>query len=181
MKAALTLLALLGGAVAWMLLGDSDYTDTPIVHIAVDSGDRFLPTERRGVALAIDPVVSLDGGGSLRIDASEGGLVDLFEVSGAEEDLSFRQLVYTAKVRTRNTPAPVFLVMQAGVAGGPGAEMAVVGRDLSVQGDSDWTVLEASAGNPGGVRFFGATLQLQMTGPGTVWVDDIALVSRQFH
>ena len=108
-------------------------------------------------------------------------IFNLYRLWGNEEDLSFRQLVYQAKVRTRGTESPVLLLMQARITSIPGGEMPVIGRDTAISGENDWTTMEVAAGNGGGTRFLGATLQLQMDGPGTVWIDDIKLLSRQFY
>jgi hypothetical protein len=128
-----------------------------------------------------DRAVTSDGGGSLRIDATDVQLVNLYRIWGEEEDLGFRKLVYEADVRTEGVKGDVFLVMQAGVTSVPGGSMAVLGEDSAITGTTDWTTLHASAGNPAGARLLETTLQLHIGGPGTVWIDDIRLINRQTH
>jgi len=174
------LVLLFGGTVVFMLLGEPEYDDSIIASFPVDSEAdmvRRITTDPH----AIDHEVSRDGNGSLRIDATKSQLVDLYRIWGNEEDLSFRQLVYEADVRTENVDGDVFLVMQAGMTSVPSGEMSVIGRDVTIAGTTDWTRLQAVAGNPGGSRLLETRLQLHIGGPGTVWIDDVRLINRQVH
>jgi hypothetical protein len=177
-KLVFALVLLFGGAVLYMLLGEPQHDDTLIAHFPVDSKADMARNVTEDPH-AIDYTVSSDGNGSLRIDATHKQLVDLYRIWGDEEDLSFRQLVYEADVRTEGATGEVFLVMQAGVTSVPGGSMAVVGRDAAIRGTNDWTTLQATAGNSGGSRLLEATLQLHIDGPGTVWIDDVKLIKRQ--
>lgn len=178
MKLVFALILLFGGAVIYMLLGEPQYDDTLIAHFPVDSEADLTPNPTKDPH-AIDPTISSDGNGSLRIDARGKQLVDLYRVWGDEEDLSFRQLVYQADVRTEGATGDVFLVMQAGITSVPGGSISVVGRDAAIRGTTDWTTLQASAGNPGGSRLLETKLQLHIDGPGTVWIDNVKLIKRQ--
>jgi len=178
MKLAFALVALFGAAVVYMLLGEPQHDDTLIAHFPVDS-EADLDQNATEDAHAIDYTVSSDGNGSLRIDATRRQVVDLYRVWGDEIDLSFRQLVYEADVRTEGATGDVFLVMQAGITTVPGGSMSVVGRDAAIRGTNDWTTLQAAAGNPGGSHLLEATLQLHIDGPGTVWIDNVKLIKRQ--
>jgi hypothetical protein len=180
MKLVFALIVLFGGAVLYMLLGEPQHTDTLIKQFAVDSEDGMV-RHRTDAPHAIDSQVSSDGNGSLRIDAAGVELVDLYRFWGEEADLSFRQLVYEADVRTEGVEGDVFLVMQAGLTTVPGGSMAVLGEENAIRGTNDWTTLHAHAGNPGGSRLLETTLQLHIGGPGTVWIDDIRVVNRQIH
>jgi hypothetical protein len=174
------LIALFGLAIFWMLNGEPKHNDSLIAHLPV-TGAGDLAHNPPGVPVAFDADVSSDGNGSLRIDAREPTFVNLYQVWPEQDvDLSFRQLVYEAKVRTEDAQGDVFLVMQAEITSGPGA-MPVVGRERAIQGTRDWTTLEIAAGNPGGTHLMGSTLQLHVDGPGTVWIDDIRLINRQLH
>lgn len=174
------LIALFGLAIWWMLHGEPQHNDQLIAHVPVTATDSFAKNPA-GTPVEFDPVVSSDGNGSLRVDAEKSTLVDVYQVWGEEDvDLSFRQLVYQAKVRTEDASGPVFLAMQAQITSGPD-EMPVVGRERAITGTNDWTVLEVVAGNPGGTHFLGSRLQLQVDGPGTVWIDDIRLINRQLY
>ena len=178
MKLVFALVLLFGGAVVYMLLGEPKYDDTLIAHFPVDSKADMVRSVTKDPH-TIDYTVSSDGNGSLRIDATRRQLVDLYRIWGDEEDLSFRQLVYEADVRTEGATGDVFLVMQAGITSVPGGSVAVVGRDAAIRGTNDWTTLRASAGNSGGSRLLETTLQLHIDGPGTVWIDDVKLLKRQ--
>ena len=59
--------------------------------------------------------------------------------------------------------------------------MPVIGLDESITGTNDWTTLQIWAGNGGNVKHFGTTLQIEIRGTGTIWVDDVKLLSRQVH
>jgi len=180
MKPAFLLIAVVAVVTWWMLLGEPQHTDTLLGHFPVDDASELSGDIDR-VGAEMDYSTSSDGNGSLRIDA-EGPttFVELAKVWGNGEDLSFRQLVYEARVRTQDV-GPVFLVMQAGVTGAPEGSMPVVGRDHAITGTHDWTTLEVHAGNGGGVKHLTTTLQLEIHGGGTVWIDDLRLLSRQIH
>jgi hypothetical protein len=180
MKLVFALVVLFGGAVIYMLLGEPQYDDTIIAQFAVDSEDDMVRRVTRDPH-TIDRAVSSDGNGSLRIDATREHLVNLYRVWGEEEDLSFRQLVYEADVRTEGVEGDVFLVMQAGITSAPGGSMPVVGQESAIRGTNDWTTLHAAAGNAGGAHLLETKLQLHIGGPGTVWIDDVKLINRKIH
>lgn len=180
MKFVFLLLAAFAAAIWWMLLGEPNYTDTVIAEWSVDDTSEMTSDVNR-IGATIDPNVSNDGNGSLRIEFTQPGLVNLYKVWGDGEDLSFRQLVYEAQVKTEHASGPVFLVMQAGVNGPPSEGMPVIGLDKAISGTNDWTTMAVWAGNPGNAKHFGSTLQIESRGTGTVWVDDVKLLSRQVH
>ena len=180
MKFVFFLLAVFAALIWWMLHGEPNYTDTPIAAWSVDDMSGMTSDVARAGGV-IDHNVSYDGNGSLRLDLTTPQLVNLYKVWGNEEDLSFRQLLYEAKVKTEHASGPVFLVMQAGVSGAPGGGMPVIGLDKSISGTNDWTTLQIWAGNGGNVVHFGTTLQIEIRGTGTIWVDDVKLLSRQVH
>ena len=100
MKFVFIALALLGGLFYWMIMGEPSYTDTVIEEIAVNGSEGLLQNVPKA-RVDYDYDVTSDGNGSLRVDATGSVLVNLFDVWGEEVDLSFRQLVYEAKVRKR--------------------------------------------------------------------------------
>ena len=177
MKFVFACLAAFAGLVYWMLFASTEAVDTQIAHVALDA----LPASAESVPQAtarFDPEVSSDGAGSVRIDAEGPTFVELAEVEGAGEDLSFRQLVFQAQVKTEAMTGPVFLVMQAGIHEVP---MPVVGADQqTLTGTQDWTPMEVVAGNPQDTfHRETTTLQLEVRGAGTVWIDDLRLVNRK--
>ena len=176
MKFVFLLLAVFAGLVYLMLFGETQYAVTELAHLPMDEFESV--DEMHTATLQFDPVHSTDGSGSLRIDVEGPTLVELGQVPGKGEDLSFRQLHYQANVRTQDVDGPVFLVMQAGIRGG----MPVVGNDDALQGSTDWTTLQLAAGNPENTYLVEpTTLQLDVRGSGTVWVDDVRLAIRQAH
>lgn len=180
MKFVFLMLAAFAGLVWWMLHGEPNYTDTVIAEWSVD--DMSDMTRDVGkVGGSIDSNVSADGNGALRIEFTQPDLVNLYEVWSEGEDLSFRQLLYEAKVKTEHASGPVFLVMQASVSGAPGDGMAVIGLDKAISGTNDWTTMQIWAGNGGNAKHFGSTLQIESRGTGTVWIDEVKLISRQIH
>jgi hypothetical protein len=180
MKFVFLMLAAFAGLVWWMLLGEPNYTETVIAEWAVDDLSE-MTNDVNNAGGTIDPNVSNDGNGALRLEFTAPGLVNLYKVWGEGEDLSFRQLVYEAQVKTEHASGPVFLVMQAGVTGGPGDGMPVIGLDKAITGTNDWTTMQIGAGNPGNAKHFGSVLQIESRGTGTVWIDDVRLISRQVH
>ena len=180
MKAAFFVLALLGGVMYWMLGSESEHTDTPVASFAMNDTNGLLRSARK-MSHEIDYQVTSDGNGSLRIDADRRALVDLYNVWGEEKDLGLQQIVYKAKLKTRDASGEVYLVMQAGFSGAPEGSMPVVGKTQSITGTTDWTPMEIKAGNPIGSKLLESTLQVHIDGPGTVWIDDVALVTRQYH
>jgi hypothetical protein len=177
MRFVFLLLAGFAGLVWWMLHAEPQFVDSPIAHHAVDDLSGFADDPER-IRLAMDYDISSDGNGSLRIEADHRELVTLYVVH-EERDISYRRLVYQAKVRTQDVQGPVFLVMQAGITPGPAGGMPVIGIERAEAGSQDWTELEAFAGNPSNTRHFFSKLQIDIGGPGTVWVDDVRLLSRQ--
>ncbi len=173
-------IALFAALVWWMLHGEPQFEDTVIAALPVDD-QKGLLREASRVPHAMDYQISSDGNGSLRIDATEQTFVNLYRIWGDEADVSYRRLVYAAEVRTEDASGPVFLVMQAGLTSVPGGEVPVVGREMALTGTNDWATLEAWTGNPGGSKLLETDLQLHIDGPGTVWIDDIRLISRQVY
>ena len=118
-----------------------------------------------------DAEVSVDGGGSLRIDAGGPMTVRLFAVPDIY--LENAKLNYRVQVRTEGVQGTVYPEMWCQFAGM--GEYFSRGLQKQLSGTTDWTTLETpfflKAGeNPDTVR-----LNMVITGPGTVWVDDIRL------
>ncbi len=178
MKFVFLMLAAFAGLVWWMLHGEPEYTETLIAHMPIADKSGMKADVKR-VSHTIDYQTTADGNGSLRIDASGPTFVNLFDIWGEQADLSFQQLLYEAKVKTENATGPVFLVMQAGVSGAPGGSMPVIGRDKAISGTNDWTTMQIWAGNPAGTQHLTTTLQLEISGAGTVWIDDVKLIRRR--
>ncbi|MHC4436411.1 MAG: hypothetical protein ACYS3S_03545 [Planctomycetota bacterium] len=122
--------------------------------------------------ISIDKVISSDGNGSLRIDATEATTIHLFETG--DIDIENARLIYQAKVRTENLVGQVYLEMWCHFPGK--GEFFSKGLMTPLTGTTNWTNLATpfllkEGENPDNVK-----LNLVITGKGTVWIDDIRLV-----
>ena len=119
----------------------------------------------------IDTVTSSDGGGSLRIEASEPATVRLYEVDNlAVEDA---RLIYRARLRTQDVEGYVYLEMWCLF-----LEGEFFSRDLEspLTGTMEWTTEETPFFLQEGQTPDGVKLNLVIEGTGTVWIDDIRLL-----
>lgn len=120
----------------------------------------------------LDRQVSSDGGGSLRINATQPTVVRLFEVS--DVDIENARLIYQAKLRTEGVTGQVYLEMWCHFAGK--GEFFSRGLQTPLSGTTDWTTEETpfflkKGENPDNVK-----LNLVINGTGTAWIDDIRLL-----
>jgi hypothetical protein len=124
-----------------------------------------------GLQVASDPVVKAEGKASIRITTDWPTTVCLGEVPGP--DIEDARLVYRAKVKSDlEGQGTVFLEMWAHVAGG---QYFSRGMNDTVQGVSDWKVIQTPFMFEKGQRPTKVTLNVVINGTGTVWVDDIVL------
>jgi len=125
---------------------------------------------RSGVEL--DPALSADGGGSLKVIATEPTVVHLVETG--DLDVENARLLYQAKLRTDKLQGQAYLEMWCHFPGK--GEFFSRGLQSPVTGSTEWTSTETpfllKAGeNPDNIK-----LNLVINGTGTVWVDDARLV-----
>jgi hypothetical protein len=124
------------------------------------------------LVLEIDPGISSDGNGSLRIDAIGPATAHLYEVG--DLNVEDARLIYRARLRTENVTEKVYLEMwchfpEAG-------EFFSRGQASALSGSNSWVTVETpfflKAGqNPDQIK-----LNLVFEGTGTVWIDDIQLI-----
>lgn len=121
----------------------------------------------------IDEEISSDGNGSLRITANEPVVIRLFETG--DIDVEDARLTYRAKVRTQGVEGKAYLEMWCQFAG----KGEYFSRDLGapLTGTTEWSTEETpfflkKGENPDNVK-----LNLVVNGSGTVWIDDIRLLS----
>lgn len=122
--------------------------------------------------VAIDPAVSADGRGSLRIDAQgERTLVRIAEVPIDAPKLP--RLSYRAKLRSENVSGQAYLEMWVVVEG----KGEFFSRTLHspVSGTSEWSTHEAPFFLEEGQIAKRAKLNVVVEGTGTVWVDGVTL------
>jgi hypothetical protein len=137
-------------------------------HFPLNSVDGILT--RPGVQL--DREVSSDGGGSLRIVTPGPTVVRLLEVAGMDVDDA--RLIYRARLRTSDVQGKAYLEMWCRFP--KLGEYFSRGLDRTLTGTSGWSTLETvfllkKAQTPDTIR-----LNLVLTSPGTVWIDDIRLL-----
>jgi hypothetical protein len=119
-----------------------------------------------------DPAISVDGKGSVRIEAPGNMVINLYEASGL--DIDNARLVYRAKVKTKGVEGRVFLEMRC-VFQGKG-EYFSRGLDTYLTGTNDWTTQETPFFLKKGQQPELVKLNLIITGKGTVWIDGIKLI-----
>ena len=124
------------------------------------------------VNLEIDPHVTTDGNGSLKIVATEPTVVQLFEVG--DLDVENARLIYQAKLRTEGLEGQVYLEMWCHFP--EKGDFFSRGLQTPLMGTVDWTTAETpfflkKGQNPDNVK-----LNLVIDGTGTAWIDDIRLL-----
>lgn len=131
-----------------------------------------LPSHRTQISL--DQTVKIEGQAALKVTTPGPASVCLAEVQGP--DIDNAQLVYRAKVKSQGLVGSAFLEMWVYLPdAGP-----YFGRGLHkvITGDGDWQELEAIFQFRQGQRPSRITLNIHISGAGTVWVDDIRLIKQ---
>jgi len=122
--------------------------------------------------LELDQTNSADGKGSIKISADEPTTIALFETG--EMDIENAQLIYQAKLKSKNLDGKAYLEMWCHFPGK--GEFFSRGLKNPVSGTMNWISSETpfflkEAENPDNVK-----LNLVIEGKGTVWIDDIKLL-----
>ena len=122
-----------------------------------------------GLTIENDSRIKIEGAGSVRITTLHPTTVCLGEVSGL--DLANATLIYRARAKSQ-LEGSAFLEMWVQVGGG---RYFSRGFNSTIEGHSDWQVIQTpfvfqKGQSPGRI-----TLNLIINGTGTVWVDDIVL------
>lgn len=119
-----------------------------------------------------DSTTSSDGTGSLRIVTEDSTTVRLFAVG--DVNVENARLVYRAWLRTADVRGQVYLEMLCRFPGMGVFFSRALQAPLS--GTTEWTSQETPFLLEAGQNPDRIALNLVITGPGTVWVDDVALV-----
>ena len=122
--------------------------------------------------VSIDPAISVDGRGSLRIDASgERTVVHIADVPIDAPGL--RRLAYRARLRSQNVTGKAYLEMWVVVAG----KGELVSRTLHsvISGTTEWSTHEAPFFLEADQQARFAKLNVVVEGSGSVWVDGVSL------
>ena len=124
--------------------------------------------------VSFDTVISSDGNGSLRIGTDNSTTVRLFEIDTI--DLESVTLVYQAKVRCENLEGDAYLDMLCAFPDMGEFFSRNVHRPIS--GSVEWVTMETPFRLLEGQNPDRVSLNLVVSGPGTVWIDDIRLIRR---
>lgn len=123
-------------------------------------------------AVTLDVETTSDGTGALKIGAADSITVRLYEVG--DIDVENGRLVYRARVRTEGIGGQVFLEMWCRF---PGlGEFFSRALDAPLRGSTEWTSQETLFFLEEGQNPDHVALNIVITGAGTVWVDEVALV-----
>ena len=124
-------------------------------------------------AVVFDGETTSDGNGALKIVATDSTTVRLFEVE--DPDVENSRLVYRARLRTEGVQGHVFLEKWCRF---PGlGEFFSRALHAPLSGSTDWTSQETPFFLEAGQNPDHVALNVVITGPGTVWVDEVELVS----
>jgi hypothetical protein len=130
------------------------------------------PSHRPEGAIAMDPIVSWDGKGSLRVRADSATVVPVVDLPALEMDDTI--LLYEAKIRTRDLDGLAYLEMRCGL--GERGTFYSRGLRSPMTGSRSWTSQQVRFRLKPGEVPSSLRLSLVMTGPGTAWVDDVRLL-----
>ncbi len=144
-----------------------DATVEEIARFPLDSLEGVLT--RSGIEL--DSEVTSDGNGSVRITAVGQTVARLFEVP--DPGVENARLLYRARLRTENVAGQVYLEMWCHFEGK--GEFFSRGLHSPLSGSVDWTTQEIPFFLQAGENPDLLKLNVVVTGPGSVWVDDIVL------
>ncbi|OFW00713.1 MAG: hypothetical protein A3G20_02435 [Acidobacteria bacterium RIFCSPLOWO2_12_FULL_59_11] len=142
---------------------------TELQRFPLDSLDDVLTQS----SVEMDPAISSDGQGSLKITATEPTTVRLFETG--DVDIENARLIYQAKLRTEGIEGQVYLEMWCHFPGQ--GEFFSRGLESPLTGTTDWVTEETpfflqQGENPDNVK-----LNLVVNGKGMAWIDDIHLLA----
>lgn len=122
-------------------------------------------------AVSVDPDVSSDGAGALRITVSKPTTVQLYNLG--DVDVENARLTYSARMKAKDVSGEAFLEILCGFPGR--GEYFGRGLPTALKGSTDWTEQATyfflqKGENPDSVK-----LNLVINGAGTVWIDAVKL------
>ncbi|MHB8111186.1 MAG: hypothetical protein ACYDHW_14280 [Syntrophorhabdaceae bacterium] len=123
-------------------------------------------------SVIFDSRTSADSRGSLRIDASSGMVVRLFEIDDPQVENA--KLIYRAKLKTQDLDGKVFIEMRCEFPGK--GEFTSRALESYATGTTDWVTQETPFFLKKGQKPSRVKLNLYITGKGTVWVDDVKVI-----
>ena len=137
-------------------------------HFSLDS----LEEVRATTGSSLDPKVSADGRGSLRVDAKEPMTVPLFEVTDVSVENA--TLIYQASLQSENLDGKAFLEMWVRIPGK--GESFSRGLDRPIRGTMSWMTVATPFFLQAGQRPDLIRLNLVVQGTGRIWIDDVHLM-----
>lgn len=144
-----------------------------LARIPLDSTDELIT--RSDVSL--DREVTVDGGGSIRIDAPEPLTVRIAEIEMPPVESA--RLVYRARLRSAGLVGRAYLEMLCDFPGQ--GEYFSRGLQAPLEGTNDWLFGETPFLLQEGQRPSRVKLNLVIDGKGTVWIDDVVLARAPLH
>lgn len=143
-------------------------TLTELKHFPLDS----MEGVRAAGNVSLDPKVSKDGKGSLRVDASEPTTVPLFEVTDVQAENA--TLVYQASLQSEGLSGTAFLEMWVRIPGK--GEFFSRGLDRPITGTMSWMDAATPFFLEKGQQPDLIRLNLVVQGKGRVWIDNVRLM-----
>lgn len=137
-------------------------------HYPLDSLEGVI--SRSGVEL--DPAISSDGKGSLRVTAAAPLTVQLYETGDIPVDDA--RLIYQARLRCENVQGQAYLEMWCRFPGK--GEFFSRALQAPLSGTAEWSSQETPFFLKKGEDPDEIKLNLVVNGTGTVWIDDIRLI-----
>ena len=167
MKNQLTLL--IGFILGVSLLGcaNTEIKRDNLKQLALNSAAEIIA----GHLCDFDNSVSFDGEGSIRVTAEDSMVVPIAHITGLNIESSV--LIYQAHLKSENLRGKAYLEMWCQFEDNG----EFFSRDLAtpLTGTMDWSTEETPFFLQSGQRPNAIRLNLVVTGPGTVWIDDVSL------
>ena len=129
-----------------------------------------------GTTISTDLHVKQEGKSAIKISTLGPTTICLGTVQSLNVENA--QLVYRARVKSDNLEGAALLEMWCEVGGGRYFSRGV---NSTVAGSMDWKTLEAPFFLQAGQKVERVTLNIVISGKGTVWVDDIVLYKEPFN
>lgn len=124
--------------------------------------------------VGIDGQISLDGKGSLRVDAKEPMTVPLFEITDVSVENA--TLIYEASLQSRNLDGNAYLEMWVRIPGK--GEFFSRALDRPVTGTMSWMTVSTPFFLQAGQKPDLIRLNLVVEGKGQVWIDQVYLTKQ---
>jgi len=153
---------------AWVACSRPPMTEEPLFRDPVGDLSRVLTN----AGVEFDARTTSDGTGSMKISVADSTTVRLYDVGDIDVDNA--RLVYRARIRTEGVEGQVYLEMWCRFPGQ--GEFFSRAQYAQLTGSTEWTLQETPFFLERGQNPDHIALNIVITGRGTVWVDDVALI-----